>query len=47
VLVVMAYSYLVSAFIGMAITRIRQRGVRPAPAEAPPALTQPRDTAAR
>jgi CDP-diacylglycerol--serine O-phosphatidyltransferase len=29
VLVVLAYSYLASAFIGMAITRVRRRGERP------------------
>jgi CDP-diacylglycerol--serine O-phosphatidyltransferase len=47
VLVVLGYSYLVSAFLGMAVNRIRQRGSRPAAAEAPPARPQPRDTAAR
>jgi CDP-diacylglycerol--serine O-phosphatidyltransferase len=51
VLVVMAYSYLASAFVGMAITRFKHRGGRgqlpdssqPATASEPPA----RDTAAR
>jgi multisubunit Na+/H+ antiporter MnhG subunit len=30
VLVILAYSYLASAFIGMAISRVRHRGGRPA-----------------
>jgi CDP-diacylglycerol---serine O-phosphatidyltransferase len=41
VLVVMAYSYLASAFIGMAVTRFRHRGGRSAPASSPPAAPQP------
>jgi CDP-diacylglycerol--serine O-phosphatidyltransferase len=49
-LVVMAYSYLASAFIGMAITRFRHRG-NPAPqaagdTEQPPAISDHRDSAA-
>jgi len=32
VLVIMAYAYLVSAFIGMAVNRVRHRGMRTAPA---------------
>jgi len=40
VLVVMAYSYLASAFIGMAVTRFRHRGGRNAPASTPPAPPQ-------
>jgi CDP-diacylglycerol--serine O-phosphatidyltransferase len=40
-LVVMAYSYLASAFVGMAITRIRQRSGR-----TPPEHAQPADIAA-
>ncbi len=52
VLVVMAYAYLVSAFIGMAMTRWRHRGGRAPvePAEAPPDASKrdpvPRDSAA-
>jgi CDP-diacylglycerol--serine O-phosphatidyltransferase len=49
VLVLLAYSYLASAFVGMAITRFRRRGGRIVPDE--PAHeteeTRPRDTAAR
>jgi CDP-diacylglycerol--serine O-phosphatidyltransferase len=49
VLVVLAYSYLASAFVGMAITRFRRRGGRVVPDE--PAHTtedtRPLDTAAR
>ena len=48
VLVVMAYSYLASAFVGMAITRFKHRGAR---AEVSPAAhvneSAPRDSAAR
>jgi CDP-diacylglycerol--serine O-phosphatidyltransferase len=44
VLVVMAYSYLASAFIGMAITRFKHRGGRGA--EVAPAQVEPRDSAA-
>jgi len=46
VLVIMAYTYLASAFIGIAITRFRHRGGRMSANEAPP---QPaaRDSAAR
>jgi CDP-diacylglycerol--serine O-phosphatidyltransferase len=49
VLVVMAYSYLASAFIGIAITRFRHRGGRSAPdmIAAPAEPTAPRDSAAR
>jgi len=48
VLVVMAYTYLASAFIGQAITRFRHRGGRGAEAvQAPPAELPGRDTAAR
>jgi CDP-diacylglycerol--serine O-phosphatidyltransferase len=39
VLVIMAYSYLASAFIGMAVTRIRHRGGRSAAATPPPAAS--------
>ena len=50
-LVVMAYCYLASAFIGMAITRFKHRGgaaPQPAPeAEQPPAISDHRDSAAR
>ncbi len=50
VLVVMAYSYLASAFVGLAITRFRHRGGR-APAidasQSTPDTEHPRDTAAR
>ena len=35
VLVIMAYAYLASAFIGMAITRLRHRGKRTTPAATP------------
>jgi CDP-diacylglycerol--serine O-phosphatidyltransferase len=45
VLVVMAYSYLASAFIGMAISRIRHRGGQTAEA-APPERVESRDSAA-
>src|SRR5712692_3526829 len=46
-LVAMAYSYLASAFIGMAVTRIRHRGRLPAAdAESGP-VSDRRDTAAR
>ena len=47
VLVVMAYSYLLSAFVGLAITRVRHRGGR-TPAEAPTSAAdeRPRDSAA-
>jgi CDP-diacylglycerol--serine O-phosphatidyltransferase len=38
VLVVLAYSYLASAFIGMAITRIRHRGDRPGHDDSPHAV---------
>jgi CDP-diacylglycerol--serine O-phosphatidyltransferase len=37
VLVAMAYTYLASAFIGMAMTRLRHRGQAPLPASAPQA----------
>jgi len=49
VLVVMAYSYLASAFIGIAITRFRHRGGRSAPdmIAAPAEPAAPRDSAAR
>jgi CDP-diacylglycerol--serine O-phosphatidyltransferase len=51
VLVALAYSYLASAFIGMAITRFKHRGGRGVPADAhePGASTHepPRDSAAR
>ncbi|HKB10309.1 MAG TPA: CDP-diacylglycerol--serine O-phosphatidyltransferase [Vicinamibacterales bacterium] len=56
-LVVIAYSYLASAFVGLAITRLRHRGTQQsaaadisAPAPADPAALQPpdrRDSAAR
>jgi CDP-diacylglycerol--serine O-phosphatidyltransferase len=46
VLVVIAYTYLASAFIGMAMTRFRHRGGRGV-AELPAEHTAPRDTAAR
>jgi CDP-diacylglycerol--serine O-phosphatidyltransferase len=46
-LVVMAYTYLASAFIGMAITRFRQRGDRPAQERAQAGAAPPRrDSAA-
>jgi CDP-diacylglycerol--serine O-phosphatidyltransferase len=47
VLVVLAYTYLASAFIGMAWTRLRHREDRGAPSrEQPPAVaSQPRDKA--
>ena len=38
VLVVLAYAYLASAFIGMAITRVRHRGERPGQAASPHAV---------
>jgi CDP-diacylglycerol--serine O-phosphatidyltransferase len=38
VLVIMAYTYLASAFIGMAVTRIKHRGGRSAAATPPPAV---------
>jgi CDP-diacylglycerol--serine O-phosphatidyltransferase len=38
VLVVLAYSYLASAFVGMAITRIRHRGERPGQGDSPHAV---------
>jgi len=51
VLVAMAYTYLASAFIGMAITRIKHRGGRGLPADAPdqstPHAPPARDSAAR
>ena len=49
VLVVMAYSYLASAFVGMAIARFRHRGesVVPAPADAAVERAKPRDSAVR
>jgi CDP-diacylglycerol---serine O-phosphatidyltransferase len=49
VLVLLAYSYLASAFIGMAITRFRRRGGRIVPDEAAHETgdTLPLDTAAR
>ena len=52
VLVLMSYTYLASAFIGMAMTRLRRRGGRNAPAgqgdaEVSPDETPSRDTAAR
>ena len=37
-LVVLAYSYLASAFIGMAITRVRHRGERPGQGASPNAV---------
>jgi CDP-diacylglycerol--serine O-phosphatidyltransferase len=46
VLVALAYSYLASAFIGMAITRFRQRGGRPAAAGDTPVRSQSPDSAA-
>jgi CDP-diacylglycerol--serine O-phosphatidyltransferase len=48
VLVVMAYTYLASAFIGMAITRFKHRGAHPADVAATPAPdeAEPRDSAA-
>jgi CDP-diacylglycerol--serine O-phosphatidyltransferase len=54
VLVVMAYAYLLSAFIGMAVARIRHRGGRgavptpmPTAADTPVVQPAPRDSAAR
>ncbi len=49
VLVLLAYSYLVSAFIGMAVTRFRHRGGRILPEEGAPDTehTRSRDSAAR
>ena len=49
VLVLLAYSYLASAFVGMAITRFRRRGGRIVPDEAAHETedTRPLDTAAR
>ena len=49
VLVLLAYSYLASAFVGMAITRFRRRGGRVVPDEPAHATedTHPLDTAAR
>jgi CDP-diacylglycerol---serine O-phosphatidyltransferase len=48
-LVVIAYSYLASAFIGLALTRLRHRGAHAAPNTTPTALDPPdrRDSAAR
>ena len=48
-LVVISYSYLASAFIGLAITRLRHRGGRAAPNAAPTAIDPPDrlDSAAR
>jgi CDP-diacylglycerol--serine O-phosphatidyltransferase len=46
VLVVMAYTYLASAFIGMAMTRFKHRGGRGV-AELPAEQAPPRDSAAR
>jgi CDP-diacylglycerol--serine O-phosphatidyltransferase len=49
VLVGMAYTYLASAFMGMALTRFRHRGDRPGEQESiePSSPLRPRDTAAR
>jgi hypothetical protein len=50
VLVVMAYSYLASAFVGMTVARFRHRGgaATPARPDVAPADDRPtRDTAAR
>jgi CDP-diacylglycerol--serine O-phosphatidyltransferase len=47
VLVVMAYSYLASAFVGMAITRFKHRGGRGADTDANVPHAEPRDSAAR
>jgi len=49
VLVVMAYSYLASAFIGLAVSRLRRRGARETPERrtAVGSADLPRDTAAR
>ncbi len=49
VLVLLAYSYLASAFVGMAITRFRRRGGRSVPDEGVPETERPRprDSAAR
>jgi hypothetical protein len=53
VLVVLAYSYLASAFVGMAVSKLRHRDGSAAPTEAhaPPEdadrQVEPRDTAAR
>jgi hypothetical protein len=48
-LVVVAYSYLASAFVGMAITRFKHRGGQPAEAVEQPPSMEPlgRDSAAR
>ena len=49
-LVVMAYTYLVSAFVGMAISRIKRRGDRDAPGQDGRSGSPPvplRDSAAR
>jgi CDP-diacylglycerol---serine O-phosphatidyltransferase len=45
-LVAIAYTYLASAFIGMAITRVRRRGAAPV-SESPSAAADRRDSAAR
>jgi hypothetical protein len=48
-LVVISYAYLASAFIGLAITRLRHRGAHAAANTAPAAVEPPdrRDSAAR
>jgi CDP-diacylglycerol--serine O-phosphatidyltransferase len=48
VLVVLAYSYLLSAFVGLAVSRFQHRGGRAPASEAvhPPADSEHRDTAA-
>jgi hypothetical protein len=48
-LVVISYSYLASAFIGLAITRLRHRGSHASPNAAPAAVEPPDrlDSAAR
>jgi CDP-diacylglycerol---serine O-phosphatidyltransferase len=40
VLVLMAYAYLLSAFVGMAATRLRHRGIHPPADQQPPAQQQ-------
>ncbi len=47
VLVVTAYAYLASAFVGMAITKFRHRGNRTAPAEPGSTAAEPGSTAAQ
>jgi hypothetical protein len=46
-LVAMAYSYLASAFVGMAITRFRHRGRLPAAGPESEPAAEHRDSAAR